>query len=113
MEDSILISIKKLLGISAADTSFDIDVITHINSTFSTLTQLGVGPSNGFRIDSSLVNWSDYIPEDDNRLELIKTYMFMKVKLMFDPPSSGTIMDSYNRQINELEWRINSIVDCN
>lgn len=108
--ESILTSIKKLLGITEDETHFDQDIITHINSVFSILTQMGVGPVNGFAISDNKSIWSDFI-EDDTRLELVKSYVHMKVRLLFDPPASSTILQSINSLISELEWRISVIVD--
>lgn len=108
--DSILTSIKKLLGIAEEYEHFDPDIIMHINSAFSILTQLGVGPAEGFRIEDESTEWSEFL-KDDLRLELVKTYIHLKVKLVFDPPSSSAVIESINRQITELEWRINVFVD--
>lgn len=108
--ESILTSIKKLLGITEDETHFDQDIIMHINSVFSILTQMGVGPANGFAISDSSNVWSDFI-EDDTRLELVKSYVHMKVRLLFDPPASSTILQSINSLISELEWRILVTVD--
>ncbi len=107
--DSILTSIKKLLGIAEKYEHFDTDIIMHINSAFSVLTQLGVGPPEGFRIEDNSAEWSDFL--QDNRLDFIKTYIHLKVKLVFDPPLSSAVIESINRQISELEWRINVSVD--
>lgn len=103
--DSILTSIKKLLGITAEYTHFDTDLIMHINSVFSILTQLGVGPSSGFSIHDEYAVWTDFIDEDP-RLEMVKTYVHLKVKLMFDPPDRSVIADAIKRQIDELEFRL-------
>lgn len=108
--DSILISIKKLLGIDALCDHFDQDIIIHINTAFSTLTQLGVGPSDGFFITSDVEKWSDFLPEKP-KMEFVKTYVYLKVRLIFDPPSSSSVMEAMDRQIKELEWRINISVD--
>ncbi len=108
--DSILTSIKKLLGITEDYECFDQDVIIHINSAFSVLTQLGVGPEAGFFIEDSSAIWSDFV-SDTSKLEFIKTYIYLKVKLVFDPPTSSAVIDAINRQISELEWRINVTVD--
>lgn len=104
--ESILTSIKKLLGIAEEDTNFDQDLIMHINSVFMILTQLGVGPSKGFSIKDENDVWSDFIPEQSS-LEAVKTYVYMKVRLMFDPPLSSAVEDAINRNISELEWRLN------
>lgn len=105
-EPSILNSIKKLIGITNDDHSFDTDIMIHINTVFMTLNQLGVGPPNGFKIDDDADAWIDFVP-DTTRIEAIKTYMYLKVKLLFDPPINSAVIESYNRTINELEWRIN------
>lgn len=109
--DSILTSIKKLLGITEEYEHFDTDIIIHINTVFSTLTQLGVGPKKGFSITDKSSVWNDFIPKSSNTLECIKTYVYLKVKLVFDPPLNSAVIESINRQISELEWRINSEVD--
>lgn len=111
MDESILTSIKKLLGITEDYTQFDTDIIMHINSVFSTLTQLGVGPDIGFMINDKSVVWSDYFTTSDPRLNFVKTYIYLKVRLVFDPPQSSAAIDAINRQISELEWRINVAVD--
>lgn len=110
MDDSILTSIKKLLGIDEAYTHFDADIIMHINSVFMILNQLGVGPESGFSITDSDAVWSDFI-SNANTVEAVKSYIYLKVKLMFDPPLSGTVTDSITRTISELEWRLNVAVD--
>ena len=109
--ESILTSIKKLLGIAEEYEHFDNDIIMHINSVFMILTQLGVGPSKGFVITDSSASWDDFLPEGGEKLQAVKTYMYMKVRLMFDPPTSSAVMESMNRMINELEWRLNAAVD--
>lgn len=109
--ESILTSIKKLLGIAEEYEHFDNDIIMHINSVFMILTQLGVGPSKGFMITDSSASWDDFLPEDKGKLEAVKTYMYMKVKLMFDPPTSSAAMEATNRIVSELEWRLNVAVD--
>lgn len=113
MYESILNSVKKMLGITTEYTHFDADIIMHINSVFSILTQLGVGPESGFTIEDESKDWSDYIPEETGSalLSMVRTYMFMKVKMMFDPPLSSSVAEAYNRQISELEWRLNVAVE--
>ncbi len=108
--DSILTSIKKLLGITEEYDHFDPDIIMHINSAFSVLTQLGVGPASGFSISDKTAVWSDFV-DTDSRLEMLKSYMYLKVKLLFDPPLGTASIEAINRQISELEWRINVTVD--
>lgn len=106
--ESILTSIKKLIGITDEYEHFDADIIMHINSVFMILTQIGVGPSTGFRIKDDVAVWSDFIPEDDLRFECVKSYMHMKVKLLFDPPTSSAVIESMNRMVSEFEWRLNA-----
>ena len=108
--ESILTSIKKLLGISEEYEHFDADLIMHINSVFMILTQLGVGPSEGFRITDESEIWTDFISEPA-RIDLVKSYMYLKVKLLFDPPSSSAVIESMNRMVNEFEWRLNVAAD--
>lgn len=103
--ESILISIKKMLGITKEYDHFDNDLIMHINSVFMILTQLGVGPSSGFIITGEYETWDTFLPEGQN-LEAVKSYMYMKVRLLFDPPSSSIVMECMNRMISELEWRL-------
>lgn len=107
--ESILTSIKKLLGITEEYKHFDEDIIMHINSVFLILTQLGVGPSEGFSIEDEGSTWIDFVPK--NNVELVKSYMYLKVKLLFDPPTSSSVLESTNRMINEFEWRLNVSVD--
>lgn len=106
MESSILTSTKKILGIDAAYTAFDTDIITHINSVFFTLTQMGVGPVEGFSIADNTVDWSSFLP-DGPRLNAAKTYMYLKVRMLFDPPTTSYLIDAAEKQIEQLEWRIN------
>ena len=108
--ESILTSIKKLLGISEEYTHFDTDLTMHINSVLSILTQIGVGPSEGFSIKDKNDVWEDFITED-SKLELVKSYTYMKVKILFDPPLSSAVIESMNRMISELEWRIQVAAD--
>lgn len=108
--ESILTSIKKLLGIPEEVDNFDADIIMHINSVFSILTQLGVGPSEGFMITDKTKTWDDFIADKKN-IESVKSYVYMKVRLMFDPPISSAVMDCMNRMISELEWRLNVASD--
>ncbi len=108
--DSILTSVKKVLGIAEVDTAFDPDITMHINSVLMILNQLGVGPTEGFSIQDKNDFWSDFIPESA-KLELVKSYMYLKVKLLFDPPISSAVIESTNRMISEFEWRLNVAVD--
>lgn len=111
MEDSILISIKKLIGIDSGDESFDTDLIMHINSSIDVLRQLGINSEN-FYVEDDGATWADYLPSS-NLLQLVKTYIYMKVRKWFDPPQNGTAMEALNSSIAELEWRINVTVDPN
>lgn len=104
--ESILTSIKKMLGISEEYEHFDPDLIMHINSVFLILTQLGVGPKEGFIIEDETAEWLDFI-EDPVKMQAVKSYMYLKVKLLFDPPLSSSALESANRLISEFEWRLN------
>lgn len=106
MLESILISIKKMLGIEADYDAFDTDIIIHINTVFMTLQQLGVGPESGFRITGKDETWSMFL-NDLKHLEAVKTFVYIKVKLAFDPPTSSFVLASLERQAGELEWRLN------
>ena len=108
--ESILTSIKKLLGIAEEYTHFDADLIMHINSAFSILTQIGVGPAEGFSIQDKDAKWTEFIPKTP-KLEMIKSYMHQKVKLLFDPPTSSAAIEATNRMTSELEWRIQVAAD--
>lgn len=109
-DHSILDSIKKLLGIDSDYTIFDEDIIIHINSAFSTLMEIGVGPKEGFIISDNTKTWNDYI-NGDNLIEFVKTYIYLKVKLVFDPPQTSPLIDAIERQITELTWRLSAAVD--
>ena len=111
-KDKILPSIKKLLGVNSDYTAFDPDLVVHINSTFSVLTQLGVGPENGFAIAmDGHEAWSDFT-DDDNTLNMVKSYMYLKVKQLFDSGSmSSYLLESMERQAKEYEWRLNVIAE--
>ena len=104
--ESILKSIKKLLGIPEDETFFDSDIIMHINSVFTILNQLGVGPAKSFSIKDDVAVWDDFI-NDNTDYNSIKTYIYLKVRLLFDPPMSSSVLSSMERQISELEWRLN------
>jgi hypothetical protein len=109
MEQSILISTKKILGIAEDYTVIDLDIITHINTAFSTLTQLGVGPANGFMIEDANAVWTDFIDNDiDFQWNSVKSYVFLKVRQLFDPPTTSYLIASTKEQIEELEYRLNT-----
>lgn len=102
---SILYSIKQMIGVPVESTDYDTDLIIHINSVFSTMTQLGIGPKSGFAITGSDDLWTDFIV-DDKKIAMYKSYMFMKVKLIFDSTTlSGSVIEAYNKLISEFEWR--------
>ena len=105
--DSILDCIKKMLGIDIDCTHFDTEIILNINSVFMVLNQLGVGPETGFIISDNTETWSDLLGERID-LEAVKTYIYLKVRLLFDPPSSSFVLDSIDRQITQFEWRLNA-----
>lgn len=104
--ESILTSIKKLLGIAEECTDFDGDIITHINSVFLILRQLGVGPSDGFSICSDQALWSDFIG-DQSMLDAVRSYIYLKVRLMFDPPQNSSLLEAIKENTRELEFRLN------
>lgn len=111
MNDSILTSIKKLLGITEDYEYFDTDIIIHINTAIMILNQMGVGAVN-FHITGKDETWADLLGTDNTVLEMAKTYIYLKVRLIFDPPATGGgVMDAINNTIKELEWRLNSEVD--
>jgi hypothetical protein len=106
VEDSILKSTKKVLNLADEYKAFDQDVIMHINSVFSTLNQLGVGPDEGFMIEDDVPTWVSFL-EGDPRLNHIKTYVYLRVRLLFDPPQLAYLVEALKEQIQELEWRLN------
>jgi hypothetical protein len=107
METSILTGTKKILGLAEDYTAFDHDVITHINTAFSTLTQLGVGPAVGFMIEDETAQWTDFIVDNDLQYNSVKTYVYLRVRMLFDPPATSFVIAALNEQIKELEWRLN------
>ena len=110
--DSILTSIKKQLGIEEEYEHFDPELIMHINTVLMTLTQIGVGPSDGFAVTDKNDKWTDFVHDTPSfKVDWIKTYVGLQVKMIFDTPT-GSALDSYTRRISELEWRLNHAVDC-
>lgn len=105
MDESILNSIKKLLGPTETYNEFDTDIILHINSALSVLTQLGVGPKTGFSIEDDSAVWGDLLGSD-GRLKMVKTFVFLKVKLVFDPPQNASLTQELEKMEKEYEWRI-------
>lgn len=111
---SILNSVKKDIGVGSDYDHFDPEIITAINTAFSTLNQLGVGPSSGFSISDDTTEWSDYISDPDSpTLGFVKTYVSKKAKMLFDPPTSSALMEAMKENLKELEFRINVEVDPN
>lgn len=106
MEASILKSIKKVLMVPDDYDAFDEDIIMHVNSVFSTLNQLGIGPPEGFMIEGDAEEWDAFLL-NDTRLNAVKTYVQLRVRLLFDPPATGFVVASMENQIKELEWRLN------
>lgn len=106
MEESILATIKKLLGLEADYTPFDQDIIVLINGSFMTLHQLGIGPSDGFSIRDYSSKWSDFVTNQVN-LHGVQEYVYMKVRMVFDPPGNSFVMEALKQQCQELEWRMN------
>lgn len=104
--ESILTSIKSLLGVQADYTHFDDQIIMHINSAFMTLNQIGVGHETCFKITGSTETWTDFLG-DSADFEAVKTYIYLKVRLVFDPPA-GSLLEAMNKVANELEWRLNT-----
>lgn len=107
MEESILTTIKKLLGLDESYEAFDTDIIVAINTAIMALTQIGIGPSSGFRIEDDGATWQDFLGSDAIDLEAAKSYIFIKARLMFDPPSSSVVVEAYNKAVAECEWRLN------
>jgi hypothetical protein len=105
MTSSILNSTKKILGLDYTYTAFDTDIITHINAAFSVLNQLGIGPEVGFTIEDETSDWVDFVVPV-NQLNLIKTYVYLKVRAVFDPPQTSYLIEAMERQIKECEWRL-------
>lgn len=106
MNPSILGSVKKTLNLQPDYTAFDEDILMHINTVFSTLHQLGVGPSLGFMIENDDATWDQFIG-DDPRLNHVKSYVYLRVRLLFDPPTTGYHVQALREQIEEFEWRLN------
>lgn len=107
MEDSILISVKKILNVPADDDSFDVDIVSHINSAFSNLHQLGVGPPDGFWIEDDDAEWQDFGITSTPILSQLKTCIYLRVRMLFDPPQTSYLIGALEKQIVEHEWRLN------
>ena len=105
IEDSILHDVKQLIGQEWDDPTFDLDIMTHINSVFLDLQQIGVGPEEGYSISSADDKWEVLLKGDKN-LNAVKTYIYGKVRLVFDPPSTGPLLNSLQAQLDKIEWRL-------
>ena len=110
MQDSILMTIRKLVCGNPYADHFDTDLLVHINACFSVLNQLGVGPENGFVVTDETQSWSSYIA-DNYILNMVKTYVTLKVKKIFDPPLTSSVLEAMDKEISQLEWRLNVAVD--
>lgn len=111
MAESILQTIKRMIGPSMLSNEFDTDLVVHINSVLFDLNELGVGPSDGFVITGETETWEDLLGADVKYLEAVKTFIYLKVKMIFDPPTVGGVINAYEKLIKEYEWRINVMVD--
>lgn len=106
---SILNDVKHFIGPSASYKYFDPDIIMQINTVFFELNQLGVGPAEPFIVNSETEEWSDAL--DETKIEAVKTYVCLKVRMYFDPPQTGTLINAIEKQLDKLEWRLNVAVD--
>lgn len=111
MNESILTSTKKIVGLDADYTAFDTDIVFHINTAFSTLYQLGIGPDEGFMIEDATAVWADFIGTD-KRLSSVKTYVYLRVRLLFDPPGTSYHIGAMKEEIQQLEWRLNVLSEA-
>lgn len=104
---SILLTVKKMLGIAEEYHAFDLDIIININAVFLTLNQLGVGPLTPYQITGVDETWADFLGDQEEFMAGVQTYTYLRVRLMFDPPTNSFLVDSFQKQIQELEWRFN------
>lgn len=111
MAESILQTIRRMIGPSMLSNEFDTDLVVHINSALFDLCQLGVGPKGGFVVTGDTETWDDFIGASSVNLEAVKTFIYLKVKMIFDPPTVGGVIDAYQKMIKEYEWRLNVMVD--
>jgi hypothetical protein len=109
MEQSILKSVKKAVGIGDDDESFDLDILMHINSEFSNLCDMGVGPEEGFVVEDDSLEWGDFLDAEEERVKLSKVKMavILRTRLLFDPPTTSFLLDALKAQLQEMEWRLN------
>ena len=110
MEESILDSIKDMLGPDSSYDVFDNEILIHINMALSVLTQLGVGPAEGFVVTDSDATWNQFLGNAKN-IDMAKTFVYMKVKMAFDPPANSSVLNAYNEACKEYEWRLNIETD--
>lgn len=106
VDQSILDTIKKSLGLEADYTPYDAEIVMHINSVFLSLQQLNVGSDRGFAIEGKEETWRAFFEGDDPNLNAVKTYIYLRVRLLFDPPGNSFAQESFNKQLKELEWRL-------
>ena len=111
MEESILISVKKVLGPGVEGNDFDLDILIHLNSVLAIVTQLGIGPKNGIYVEDASTTWSDLLGDDSAYLSMVRSYVTAKVRLLFDPPVSSAVLQSLERTCSEFEWRANVAVE--
>lgn len=111
MAESILQTIKRMIGPSMLSNEFDTDLVVHINSVLFDLNELGVGPTEGFVVTGDTETWEDFLGPNVKNLEAVKTFIYLKVKMIFDPPTIGGVINAYEKLIKEYEWRINVMVD--
>lgn len=105
ISESILNSVKKMLGISPDISAFDVDIIANINAGISILTQVGVGPDTGFVVTSGDETYEEYLIRP-NEYKMVNMFLFLKTKIAFDPPTSATLMQAYKEQMDEYLWRL-------
>ncbi len=105
MPQSILTSVKKVVGLTEDDLSFDLDILMHANTVFATLTQLGVGPDDGFEIEDATAVWDDFLGAD-KRYNFVKSYVYLRIRMLFDPPTTSSLANAMKEQIDEYTYRI-------
>lgn len=110
-DDGILTSVKDYLGVSSQDMVFDNEILLHINLAFSTLFEIGVGVTTPIKLENSEDKWTDLFSDYNDCLEFIKEYTYLKVRVLFDPPTNSSVFDSMNSLIKELEWRIQTFIE--
>lgn len=110
IKDSILHDVKQMVGQEWDDTSYDLDIMTHINSVFFTLSQIGVGPADGFSITDATTKWDAYLGTNKN-LNAVKSYIYIRVRLLFDPPTNSFLVTNLQEQANQMEWRLQVEMD--